>query len=91
MVSNLALKHKATDETEITVSSGKKKKKTNLKRSYGCKQSLCLCSKVMVSDVEKLNFFWCSNRLRFYCFYLFLEAFCLFYFFFLKVLSLVKL
>lgn len=36
MVSNLALKCKATDKTEITVSSGKK----NPKRGYECKQSL---------------------------------------------------
>lgn len=38
MVSNLALKCKATDKTEITVSSGEKI--TTTKRGYGCKQSL---------------------------------------------------
>lgn len=81
MVSNLALKCKATDKTEITVSSGKEKQK----EAMSVNSLFCLCSKMIISDVEKLNvlFFWCSNHLRFYCFYLFLEEFCVFFFFFL--------
>lgn len=75
MVSNLALKYKATDKTEITVSSGGKKKEVMDVNSL-----FCLCSKMIISDDEKLNFFffWCSDRLRFYCFCLSLEVFSLF-------------
>lgn len=56
MVSNLALKCKATDKTEIPVSSGKKKKQQ--KEAMDVKSLFCLCSKVMISDVEKLNLFF---------------------------------
>lgn len=56
MVSNLALKYKATDKTEITVSSGGGKK-----RGYGCKQSL-LSLQLIISDDEKLNFFFLVFR-----------------------------
>lgn len=55
MVSNLALKCKATDKTEITVSSGKKKKKQ--KEVMDVNSLFCLCSKMIISDVEKLNLF----------------------------------
>lgn len=54
MVSNLALKCKATDKTEITVSSGKKK---NQKEVMDVNSLFCLCSKMIISDVEKLNLF----------------------------------
>lgn len=50
MVSNLALKCKTTDKTEITVSSREKKKKVMDVNSL-----FCLCSKIIISDVEKLN------------------------------------
>lgn len=57
MVSNLALKCKATDKTEITVSSGKKKKNKKRKEVMDVNSLFCLCSKMIISDVEKLNLF----------------------------------
>lgn len=53
MVSNLALKCKATDKTEIAVSSGKK----NQKGFMDVNSLFCCCSKMIISDVEKLNLF----------------------------------
>lgn len=52
MVSNLALNCKATDKTEITASSERKKKKVMDVNSL-----FCLCSKMIISDDEKWNNF----------------------------------
>lgn len=56
MVSNLALKCKTTEKTDITVSSRGKKKK---KEVMDVNSLFCLCSKIIISDVEKLNKFVC--------------------------------
>lgn len=55
MVSNLALKCKATDKTEITVS-------TEKKEVTAVNSLFCLCSKMIISDDEKLNNFFLAFR-----------------------------